>query len=364
MIKKLIYQTIFVCFFFLLSLIFTGQSMGRDLEKIYLAGGCFWGVEEYFSRIPGVMDSKSGYANGNIENPTYRQVCSGSTNHTETVEVTYDPEEVSLDVLLTQFFKIIDPLSINRQGNDVGNQYRTGIYYIKESDLPVIKGIYQEVSEKYKKPLAVEILPLKNFYMAEDYHQDYLKKHPNGYCHISFDSLKDLDKDMLNESAPKKDDNGLINSLDPSRYTKPSKEELKYKLTKEEYAVTQEAATEMAFSGRFWQNHARGLYVDVATGEPLFLSSNKFESGTGWPSFTKPVDPDVVREHKDFSYGMMRTEVWSRVGNSHLGHVFADGPRNLGGLRYCINSAALRFIPESEMAKEGYGDLLPLLDVN
>lgn len=322
-------------------------------REIYLAGGCFWGVEEYFSRIPGVLDVVSGYANGTTEQPTYKQVCSGTTGHTETVRVTYDPRVVALQTLARQFFKIIDPLSVNRQGNDVGSQYRTGMYYTDEADKPTLAAVMAEVRQRCGKPLAVELLPLQNFYPAEEYHQDYLKKNPRGYCHISFDSLDELPPPMRGAEAP---------AVDPARYHKPDDATLRRTLSREAYAVTQNNATEVAFTGKLWDNKAPGIYVDVVTGEPLFVSSDKFESGTGWPSFTRPVDPSVIKEHRDESHGMVRTEVRSRVGDSHLGHVFPDGPRDKGGLRYCINSAALRFIPLEDMEKEGYGNLKPLVE--
>lgn len=319
-----------------------------NLSEIYFAGGCFWGVEEYFSRVPGVYDVTVGYANGTKANPTYREVCSGKTGHTETVHVQYDAGIVSLRTLAVQFFKIINPISVNRQGNDIGTQYRTGMYYTREEDKAVLQSVMDEVQKKYSKPLAVELAPLKNYYLAEDYHQDYLKKNPGGYCHISFDSLSDV-----------KIENQTL--IDPAKYTKPSDAELRKVLSPEEYNVTQKAGTERAFSGALWDHKERGIYVDVVTGEPLFSSADKFESGCGWPSFTKPIEPAVVVEHADNSFGMKRIEVRSRVGNSHLGHVFNDGPKDRGGLRYCINSVAIRFIPYDEMDKKGYGELKSLV---
>ena len=322
-------------------------TVAPGLREMYFAGGCFWGVEEYFSRIPGVSDVTVGYANGEKENPTYQEVCSGRTGHAETARVLYDPKTVGLQTLAEQFFKIINPVSVNRQGNDVGSQYRTGLYYVNDEDEKVLASVMAEVSKKYGKPLAVELTPLKNYYPAEEYHQDYLKKNPGGYCHISFDSLNDL--------AQKK-----VGTVDPGKYVRPSDEELKKLLTPEEYNVTQKAGTERAYSGKLWDHKELGIYVDVVTGEPLFSSADKFESGCGWPSFTKPIEPAVITEHEDTSYGMKRIEVRSRVGNSHLGHVFNDGPKDKGGLRYCINSVAIRFVPYEEMDKRGYEELKAL----
>lgn len=323
----------------------TAPQTPGGLREIYYAGGCFWGVEEYFSRIPGVCGATSGYANGSVENPTYEQVCAQGTGFAETVRVRYDPAVISLRLLTLQFFKIIDPVSVNRQGNDRGEQYRTGIYYTDGADLRVLRTVMDGVRGRYAAPLAVELGPLVNFYPAEDYHQDYLKKNPGGYCHIDFSSLEDL------EQRP----NGTVG-------LKPDGALLRARLTREQYAVTQRGATEAPFTGAYWSYGAPGLYVDVVTGQPLFTSADKFDAGCGWPSFTRAVDGGAVAERRDTSHGMVRTEVRSMDGGSHLGHVFEDGPAEAGGLRYCINSAALRFIPCEQMEAEGYGAYLPLIN--
>jgi peptide methionine sulfoxide reductase msrA/msrB len=320
-----------------------------DLRDIWLAGGCFWGVEAYLARVPGVADVTVGYANGKTENPTYADVSYKNSGHAEAVHIRYDPERISLEDLLAQFFLIINPTSLNRQGNDVGSQYRTGIYYQNEADLAVIHAVINQEQKKYDKPITVEVEPLVHYYLAEEYHQDYLEKNPFGYCHVSFDTLPDL------VVIPP------VVLVDASLYTKPDAGELKKILSVEQYKVTQEDATEMPFSGIYDKHFAPGIYVDVATGEPLFSSKDKFASGTGWPSFTRPIDPAVIQEIRDVSYGMVRIEVRSRVGDSHLGHVFDDGPKEAGGLRYCINSAALHFIPVDDMERTGYGYLLPVL---
>lgn len=315
------------------------------LAEIYLAGGCFWGVEAYMERVYGVYDVTSGYANGNTENPTYDDVVRKNTGHAETVHVLYDPERVPLEKLLTHFFGIIDPTSVNQQGNDRGTQYRTGVYYTNEADKEVIDKVIAKEQERYDDPIVTEVEPLDNFTLAEEYHQDYLEKNPNGYCHVQFDALE-------NQEIP--------SLIDPALYPKPSDEEIKKMLTKEQYAVTQGSGTELAFSNKYWDFFEPGIYVDVVTGEPLFSSADKYDSMCGWPSFTKPIDPAVVREFKDTSFNMVRTEVRSRKGNSHLGHVFDDGPKDRGGLRYCINSAAIKFIPQDEMEAAGYGYLIHL----
>ena len=305
------------------------------LEKIYLAGGCFWGVEEYASRIYGVADTVSGYANGNTSNPTYENL--RNTGHAETVEVSYDASKVSLREIIKRYLKIIDPTSVNRQGNDVGTQYRTGIYYVDESQREEIKSILDEEQKKYTKKIVVELEPLRDFTKAEDYHQNYLVNNPNGYCHI------DLDK-------------AYEPYIDDEKYQKRSEEEIEKNLNPIQFEVTQKNGTESPFSNEYWDNEAKGIYVDVVTGEPLFVSTDKFNSNCGWPSFSKPIEKDVVRYKQDTSHNMDRTEVRSRVGDSHLGDVFDDGPSELGGLRYCINSAALRFIALEDMDKEGYGE--------
>ncbi|RLQ91523.1 peptide-methionine (R)-S-oxide reductase MsrB [Planomicrobium sp. Y74] len=317
------------------------------LEDIWFAGGCFWGVEAYMDRVYGVYDVTSGYANGTTENPTYQEVLYENTGHAETVHVRYDPERIDLESLVSQFFMIIDPTLLNQQGNDKGTQYRTAVYYENEEDRAIIDDVAAAEAERYDKPIVTEIEPLEHYYLAEEYHQDYLEKNPDGYCHIEFDSLEDQEIPSL---------------IDPAAYPKPSDEELKEKLTEIQYNVTQNDDTETAYSNEYWDNYEPGLYVDITTGEPLFSSTDKYDSETGWPSFTKPIDPAVVTEHSDTSGFFKRTEVRSRAGDSHLGHVFTDGPKDKGGLRYCLNSAALLFIPADEMETKGYGHLIDLVD--
>ena len=308
------------------------------IREIYLAGGCFWGVEGYFKRIEGVKDTTCGYANGKTANPSYEDVCRHNTGHVETVRVLFDTDVINLEDLLIYYFRIIDPVSVNKQGNDVGTQYRTGIYYTDESLLPVIKAAVEREQRKYNEKIAVEVLPLENFYSAEEYHQNYLDKNPNGYCHINLN--------LANEPIVRSEN-----------YKKLDDKELKEKLTTLQYDVNMNAATERPFDNEFNSNFERGIYVDITSGEPLFLSTDKFESGCGWPSFSKPIQKDLVRYNEDLSLGRRRIEVRSNAADAHLGHVFDDGPSELGGLRYCINSAALRFIPIDKMDAQGYGYL-------
>lgn len=308
---------------------------------IYFAGGCFWGLEKYFDNIFGVVESEVGYANGNSLHPTYEQL--KQTNHAETVKVTYDSTVISLNYLLDLFYLVIDPTSYHRQGNDVGSQYRTGIYYVDAQDEAIIKASLAQLQTRYDEPIAVEVLPLDNYESAEAYHQKYLDYHPSGYCHIAHDAYESV-KNL---------------TVDPYKYKKMDNSALR-KLPKLSYEVTQHGATEPPYDNMYDRNFEQGLYVDITSGEPLFLSSDKFESGCGWPAFAKPIDQQAIAEYHDTSAGMIRTEVKSRVGNAHLGHLFEDGPENLGGLRYCINSAALRFIPYDELEQAGYGGLLSL----
>lgn len=323
------------------------KQENRIMEKnkeIYFAGGCFWGTEHFLKLINGVEATQVGYANSNVANPTYEKVGTGTTNAAETVKVEYDPQVADLTLLTNLFFKTIDPTSLNRQGNDRGTQYRTGIYYTDPADLPVIQAAVKKLARTYSKLFAVEIKPLSNFYPAENYHQDYLDKNPGGYCHID-PALFELAKKANAKKAYKKPDDATLRS----------------KLTAEQYAVTQKAATEPAFHNEYWNEHREGIYVDITTGEPLFVSTDKFDSGCGWPSFSKPIEKGLIKENVDSSHGMIRTEVRSKSGNAHLGHVFNDGPVDKGGLRYCINSASLRFIPKEKMKEEGYGEYLSLV---
>ena len=311
------------------------------MAEIYLAGGCFWGLEEYFSRISGVLQTSVGYANGQVETTNYQLI--KETDHAETVQVIYDEKAVSLREILLYYFRVIDPLSVNQQGNDRGRQYRTGIYYLDEEDLPTIYALVQEQERMLGRKIAVEVEKLRHYILAEDYHQDYLKKNPGGYCHID---VRDAEKPLI----------------DAANYEKPSQAVLRENLSEESYRVTQEAATEAPFRNAYDQTFEEGIYVDITTGEPLFFAKDKFASGCGWPSFSRPISKELIHYYKDLSHGMERIEVRSRSGNAHLGHVFTDGPQELGGLRYCINSASLRFIAKNEMEEAGYGYLLPYLN--
>lgn len=317
---------------------------GEPENVIYLAGGCFWGMEKLMRSIPGVTDTESGYANGTCEEDAdYNTVCSGKTGFRETVRVEYDSEKVSLDALLLAYFYVIDPTVTNRQGNDKGPQYQTGIYYTNEKAKETVERI-AAVEKGRTEDFAVETGPLLNYYPAEEYHQDYLEKNPDGYCHIPNAEIELFSK----------------LTIDPGDYRKPAAETIRDRLTSEQYRVTQKNGTEKPFRNKFWDQFEKGIYVDIVTGEPLFSSTDKFESGCGWPAFSKPIEEPAIVEKEDRSHGMRRIEVRSRSGDSHLGHVFTGDPESPNGVRYCINSASLRFIPYEKMKAEGYGYLLYL----
>lgn len=315
-----------------------------NTKTIYLAGGCFWGLEAYFQRIEGVVDAVSGYANGKTKNPTYEDVSHRNTGHAETIKVVYDPEKLSLQDILQYYFRVIDPTSLDKQGNDRGKQYRTGVYYTDPAEQSVIAQALADEQKKYQQKIVVENKPLLHFYQAEEYHQDYLVKNPNGYCHID---IRKADEPLSNKTKTK--------GFDPKTYRKPSDAELRKILTREQYRVTQEAGTEYAGSHQYDKFFGKGIYVDIVSGQPLFSSNDKYQSGCGWPSFTKPIEKSVITEHEDNSFNMKRIEVRSQAANSHLGHVFPDGPKDRGGLRYCINGASLKFIPYEQMEVLGYG---------
>lgn len=317
-------------------------------REIYLAGGCFWGTEAYLKKLPGILETEVGYANSEIPEPSYEQVCSGETHAAEAVRVEYDADVIPLPLLLEAYMRTIDPTLLNRQGNDVGTQYRTGIYWVVPEDESAARSALVKAARRTGKAIRVEAGPLRNFYPAESYHQDYLDANPMGYCHVN---LADANAFLVEHAA----DFAIAQEV----YERPTVESLRADLAPEVYAVTQESATERPFSHPYDHEFADGIYVDAVSGEPLFSSRDKFDAGCGWPAFAKPIAESVIAESVDESLGgMPRVEVRSMTADSHLGHVFEDGPRELGGQRYCINGAALRFIPRDQMESEGYGYLL------
>lgn len=317
----------------------------EQYEVATFAGGCFWCMVKPFDEQPGIIKVVSGYTGGHKENPTYKEVCSETTGHYEAVQITFDPEVFPYEKLLELYWPQIDPTDAGGQFGDRGDSYRTAIFYHNEHQKTLAEESKQqlEASGRFSEPIATQILPAKPFYEAEEYHQGYYKKNKFRYAMYRRGSGRDR---FIKE-----------NWKDFGR-----DEQLKTTLTPIQYEVTQNDATELPFRNEFWDHTEDGIYVDIVSGEPLFSSTDKYDAGCGWPSFTKAINKDEVKENMDVSHNMVRTEVRSKTANSHLGHLFDDGPQDAGGLRYCINSAALRFVPKDDLEKEGYGEYAVLFN--